>query len=176
MRPRKQARRSGADMGDFFERCFSAAAEGSVLKGDGRRLGPPLITSGPVRNPRPVAVRACEFPGALIRSRIHRPPRRRVMEVGARHCRGPGDGCRVTEEAARGAVVGGQFGVLGPGRARAGEHMRRPGARVVAGSAHHCGGPGDCHRVPEEVTPAPSVLLPNVILLPARVWAAGTRR
>jgi hypothetical protein len=57
-----------------------------------------------------------------------------------------------------------------------GEHMRHPGARVVAGIACHCGGPGDCHRVAEEVTPASPRLLLNVFLLPARVWVAGTRR
>ncbi len=37
-------------------------------------------------------------------------------------------------------------------------------------------GPRDCHRVAEEVTPAPPLLLLNVFLLPARVRAVGTRR
>src|SRR5271170_7245431 len=145
------------------------------MKADGRRLGPPLITSGPLRNPGGLPSGPASSPEPLYVHEYIRRPRRRVMKVGAHHGRGSGGGCRVTEEAARGAVGGGQSGVLAPRPCPNGEQMRHPGARVVAGSAYHCGGPGECHRVAEEVTPASPLLL-NIFLLPARVWVAGTRR
>ena len=39
------------------------------------------------------------------------------------------------------AALRGQFGVLGPGRARAGEHVRRPSARVIEGVSTTVVGP-----------------------------------
>jgi hypothetical protein len=126
------------DMGDFLERCLSAVAEfmarGSVLKGGWRAVGPAPDQQWSSSLSSASCRQACEFPEPLYVHEYILHLRRRVMEAGAHHCRGPGDGCRVTEEAARGTVGGGQSGVLRPGRDRAGEHMRRPGTRLWQGA------------------------------------------
>ena len=47
-----------------------------------------------------------------------------------------GDRHRGSRMVAGGAVGGGQLGLLGPGRPRPHEHIRRPGARILAGGAY----------------------------------------